>query len=60
MSALADRLPHFESSILALARVAFQETGATGFALFEETREAPGLRPVARLGKELSVPAALI
>ena len=59
MSALADRLPHFESSILALARVAFQETGATGFALFEETREAPGLRPVARLGKELSVPAVL-
>jgi hypothetical protein len=59
MSVPTDRLPHFESSILALARVAFQETRAIGFTLFQKTDEAPGLLRVAGLGAEISVHALL-
>jgi AmiR/NasT family two-component response regulator len=59
MSAPPDRLPHFKSSLSALARVAFQETKATGFALFHKTDEAPGLLRVAALGSEIS-PRALL
>ena len=53
MSTAPDRLPHFESSLMALARVAFQETNATGFGLFRKTVEAPGLLRVAALGREI-------
>ena len=59
MRALPNRLPQFESSILALARLAFQETSATGFALFHKTYEAPRLVPVTGLGREISARAAL-
>lgn len=59
MSAPPDRLAYFSSSLSALAGVAFQETSATGFALFQKTEEAPGLMQVASLGSEISVRALL-
>ncbi|MDQ1473696.1 MAG: hypothetical protein QOJ99_5176 [Bryobacterales bacterium] len=57
MSVAPDRLPIFESSLSAIARVAFQETKATGFALFQKTDEAPGLLRVAARGAEISARA---
>lgn len=59
MSVASDRVPIFNSSLSALARVAFQETQATGFALFRKIDESPGLLRVTALGAEISQ-AALI
>ena len=59
MSPQPDRLPHLETSVLALAGVALQETSATGFALFRRTDETPGLLRVVSLGTEISSRALL-